>query len=233
MNLVQHISPFLIIAFVIIGAVLFIGFRLYEKLRLPVVLLTKEGKKIRKNFQKLEFLVWALFLTIVLFYAIKSSILVTLTLLLIVTLAFFIFWKNYFAGIPIKFGSNFDLGDSISVNGISGVVTGLGNTNITILSTIGEETLIPYSALKSEIKIKQKSIPKVLYKTMVIEGENDSSHAYKQKLQNLLNANPYIIVTKPYSISIEEDKTTAGFHVLDDELYEKAKRWMWRMMADA
>lgn len=208
----------------ILGLAIFVAFSLYKRLILPVILLKDNGQAHRKSVARLEIIVWALFFLLLVYYALVASLLVTVILLALIIFTFFDFWRNYFTGIILKFGDKLQVGDAIVVNSHSGKIIAFGNRDIRIENIFGEEVLIPYRLANTEIKIGQKSEAKILLKTLVLdENLKDSSTGLKQKIENAIYANPWIIISSPVKISLEDQKATLNFYVLNNDFFEKAK----------
>jgi hypothetical protein len=209
----------------VFGLAIFVAFSLYKRLILPIVLLKDSGQAHRKSVARLEIIVWAIFFLSLVYYALVASLPVTIILLTLIIFAFFDFWRNYFTGIILKLGDKLQLGDSIVVNGHSGKIVAFGNRDIKMESTIGEEILIPYRLANTEIKIGQKSKPKILFKTFVLdENIEDSSIGLKQKIEQAVYTNPWIIISSPVTIRMEGQKAILNFYVLNNDFFEKAKR---------
>ena len=208
----------------ILGLLIFVAFSLYKRLILPIILLKDNGQAHRKSIVQLEIIVWAIFFFSLVYYALVASLPVTLILLSLIILAFLDFWRNYFTGIIMKFGDKLQLGDSIVVNGHSGKIVAFGNRAIRMESTIGEEILIPYRLTNTEIKIGQKHQPKILCKTLVLdETIKDSNTPLKQKIEHAIYTNPWIIISSPVTITVQDQKATLSFYVLNHDFFEKAR----------
>lgn len=218
MQFINGIPFFMLLVLAALGALIFVGFSLYRRLILPIILLKETGQAHRKSVNRLEIIVWSMYLLVVIYYDLITSLPVTVIILALILVAFFDFWRNYFSGIVLKFGDKLHLGDSITVNGHSGKILEFGNRTLKIINTIGEEMLIPYRLINTEVKIGQKSAPKILYKTLVLEGVG-----IKQKIENAIYTNPWIIISRPFSIALEDQRATLNFYVLNQEYFEKAK----------
>jgi hypothetical protein len=223
MELIQGLPTYIIIITIIVGLLLYIGFRLYRKIILPVALLKENGLKQQKVLIKIEIIVWAIFFTAVAYFALKASLVITLVLLLLILLAFFDFFRNFFPGLAIKFGDNFELGDHITVNEVQGKVIDFGYRSIKLITAKGEEILMPYRLINSAVKIEQKSVPKVLFKSLVIEDNKHGAVDFKQRIRETIYTNPWIIISSPVNISITGNQATLDFYTLNNDLYEKAR----------
>lgn len=207
-----------------LGVIIFAVFSLYKRLILPIVLLQDNGQSKSKRNDRLEIIVWALFILVVVYYALIASIAVTVILLALIIFAFFDFWRNYFTGLIMKLGDKIQMGDSIIVNDHSGKVVELGNRDIKMESTSGEEILIPYRLANTEIKIGHKKTPKILCKTFTIDRNSRvNSEGLRHQIERAIYTNPWIIISSPISISFEGQKANLQFHVLNNEFFEKAK----------
>ncbi len=208
-----------------LGLVIFVAFSLYKRLILPIILLKDNGQAHRKSVAQLEIIVWAIFFLSLVYQALVASLPVAVILLTLIILAFFDFWRNYFTGITMKFGDKLQLGDSIVVNGHCGKIVAFGSRDIKMENTIGEEILIPYRLANTEIKIGQKSKPKILAKTLVLdEAIENSTIGLKQKIEHAIYTNPWIIISSPVTISLEDQKAALNFYVLNNDFFEKARR---------
>lgn len=208
----------------VIGVAIFVGFHLYRRLILPILLLKETGPAHQKSVDRLEIICWAIYFIVLIYNALMMSLAVTTILLVVISLAFFDFWKNYFAGIILKFSDKLQLGDVISVNELRGKVIAFGSRDLKIVSTIGEEILIPYQLINTEVKIAQKRTPKILYKTFIFEEAIGANLSAKDKLTKAVYANPWIIISRPVNIALEEDHVTLSFYVLSNEFFERAKQ---------
>jgi len=209
---------------VIIGSLIFIGFNIYRRWMLPILLSKDKGSaQHHGTFDKVEIVVWTVFVMVFIYYSLLSSLLVTVILLLLTVFAFYDFWKNYFAGIILRFSDKIQPGDSITVNDYSGKIIEFGNRALKMVSSGGEEILIPYQRINAAIKIGQKNVPKVLFKTFVLEGVVKDHAKAKQQLEKALFNNPWIIISKPVTIALEEQRASLSFHVLNNDFFDMAK----------
>ena len=156
MELIQGLPSYILLITIIVGLILYVGFSLYRKIILPVALLKEHGIEQQKILIKIEIIVWAVFFTVVVYFALKASLVITLVLLVLILLAFFDFFRNFFPGLAIKFGDNFQIGDHITVNDAKGRVTEFGYRAIKLVTAEGEEILMPYRLINSAVKIEQK-----------------------------------------------------------------------------
>lgn len=223
MQLLNGIPFSMLLVLGAIGLLIFIGFSLYRRLLLPILLLKETGPAHLKQLDRVEIITWGIYFIILIYSVLMMSLVVVTILLAVIGLAFFDFWKNFFSGIILKFGDKFQIGDSINVNGHLGKVITFGSRDLKIVSTVGEEILIPYHLINAEVKIAQKRTPKILYKSLVLEEAMVADAGLKQKLERAIYANPWIIISRPVHIAIEEQRVTLSFYVLNAEFFEKAK----------
>lgn len=213
----------------ILGAGIFIGFGLYRRLILPIILSKdSRSKNHPETIDRVEIVVWIVFVMVFIYYSLLSSLLVTVILLALAVIAFYDFWKNYFAGIILRFSAKIQVGDTITINDYSGKIMEFGNRALKMISPIGEEILIPYQRINAELKIGQKHVPKVLNKTFVLEGAVKGHVRAKQQLEKALYKNPWIIISKPISIALEDQRATLSFYVLNNDFFDKAKERLLR-----
>lgn len=229
MNTLQGIPFSMILLLAAASVLLYLGFRGYRQLLLPIVVLKADGQDRQKTLRRIELLAWAIYVAVGIYFSLKVSLVITLALLALVSLAFFDFWRNFFAGIVLKFGDNFQLGDFITINGYSGTVAGFGNRTLKIVTTAGEEILSPYSLVKHEIKIEQKQLPKTLFKTLEIENLPPEKKDWHQALTAAIYANPWIIISNPVEVAVQDNRAVLRFSVLDPVFFERARR---RLLAD-
>lgn len=209
-----------------IGVLLFLGFMIYRRFRMPAVVLKRDRYKHEQKIQKIEFVVWAIYFLMIIYVALTGNLVVTIIVLLLLILAFFKFWKNYFAGIVIKFTNKFEIGDSITINSLKGNIIEMGFTSLILATAEGTEVILPYSSLDTQIKIEQKSSPKILSKSMYIPDFYLRTSDQKSELLKLLSANPWIILSKPIQLSTDEKGTNLSFFVINNEIYNKAVYWI-------
>ncbi len=231
MQLINGITFSMLFILAIIGLIIFVGFNIYRRLILPIILLKETGPAHQKSLVRLEIVIWAIYFVIVLYHSLVASMAITLVLLTLILFAFFDFWINYFSGIILKFGGNFHIGDSITVNEYSGKILEFGNRDIKLVSSIGEELLIPYRLVNKEVKIGQKSTPKILFKTFVLEEALKDDTNSKQKMEKAIYKNPWIIISSPVNIVLEGQRATLSFYVLNNDFFEKAKRHLLKQLS--
>jgi hypothetical protein len=224
MQLINKIPFSMLLVLGIVGVLLLIGFSLYRKLILPRILLKENGQAHHEGLIRLEIILWAIFILSVIYYGLVTSLPVTLILLGLVLFAFFDFWRNYFTGISLKFGHKLQIGDSISVNSHSGKIVAFGNRALKMINEEGEEMLIPYTLINKEVKIGQKSTPKILYKPLVLENMATKKKDLRQTIERAIYANPWILISNPVNIAIEKDQVMLNFYVLNNDFFEKARR---------
>lgn len=223
--------PFSMLLFLgAIGLLIFLGFSLYRRLILPIVLLKETGSAHQKSVARLEIVVWSAYFIVALYNALVTSLPITVILLTLLLLAFFDFWRNFFSGITIKFGGNINLGDSITVNEHSGKILAFGYRSLKMVSAVGEELLIPYRLVNKEVKIGQKSTPKILLKTFVVDETLKAPFSGKQKIEAAIYKNPWIITSSPISILVEGQRATLSFYVLNNDFFEKAKHHLLKQL---
>ena len=144
--------------------------------------------------------------------------------MVLILLAFFDFFRNFFPGLAIKFGDNFQIGDHITVNDAKGRVTEFGYRAIKLVTAEGEEILMPYRLINSAVKIEQKSVPKVLFKSVVIEDKKNGVVDFKQRIKDAIYTNPWIIISSPVNIAVTDNQANIDFYTLNNELFEKARQ---------
>ena len=218
-----HSLPMLLVL-TIVGALIFIGFQVYRQLILPILLSKDSGAAHQKAFKRLEIIAWAVYAIVVIYYSLLSSLLVTAILLALILFAFFDFWRNFFAGLVIRFGDKIQVGDSITTNDTSGKIIAFDARAMRILNALGEEVIIPYQRINAEVRIAQKRLPKVLFKTFVLEGVVQDYAKAKQQLEAALYQNPWIILSKPINIALEDQRASLSYYVLNNDFFEKSKR---------
>ncbi len=172
---------------------------------------------------------WAVYVIAVIYYALIASLPVTLILLISVSLAFLDFWRNYFSGIILKLGGKLQIGDSISWDGHSGKILEFGYRTLKLINQEGEEMLIPYRLVDGEVKIGQKGTPKILSKTFTIDQLVENRPGIRQQIENAIYANPWIVISSPVQITLEAQRVTLNFYVLNQDFFEKAK---YRLLKD-
>ncbi len=213
----------------VIGVLIFMGFRLYRRLILPIMLLKESGKAHQRSLDRVEIIIWGVYAVALVYQALVTSLPVTVVLLGLILFAFFDFWRNYFSGIVLKFSDKLQLGDAISLNGHTGSILEFGSRDLKIIGPEGEKMLIPYRLVNTEVKIGQKSLPEILYKTFVVELSANNPVGVRQKMEKALYSNPWIILSSPVSVALEDQRATLRFYVLNNDFFEKAK---YRLLRD-
>jgi len=221
----------MLLFFVAVGILIFIGFNIYRRWVLPNTSIRQDQDQHRMTFIRLEIISWSLFFVSVIYYSLSTALTIAVFLITLVVLIFFDFWRNYFSGIIYKFEGKLQPGDTISVNGHSGRVLEFGTRALKMMDGDGDEVLISYHSINSEVKIEQKLAAELLCKTFIIEVELGEHSEAKPKLEMALFTNPWIILSKPVRIAWDDRGTILNFYVLNNEFFERAKRQLLKDLA--
>ncbi len=210
------------------GLGIYFVFRLYKRFVLPGKLQQPDGERVQHLLHQVEIAVWSIFSVIVLYILLRHNILVSTVLVAVVFVAFRDFWVNFFLGITYAFNGDIQVGDHVVVGEIRGRVAQFGHQAVHLVTARGERVLLPYRLMNVAVRIEQKGIPDVKFMSMTVEVKDQDMDTAYSRIREAMYANPWIIVTRPIDIVMEKNRVELRFYVLDQYMYERAKRRLFK-----
>jgi len=217
MNLV--FSSYIVYKYILAAVVILLLLRLFVFV-LPSIFSNKKVlKKINKYYPIFEFLVWFIFLIQVFkVFLLKNQYFAFAIFVITLAIAFWaskILLKDYFAGLLFKTNYNFNIGDVISYNKVTGKIVNLSNRVITLETESTKLIQIPYSKL-TDTELSKKYEAETIYNHQFILKVKQTQNItdIKQKLKvNILNL-PWISLKKePIIIPISENSDYIEFEL--------------------
>ncbi len=221
--------PFKVMFFsLLVGLAIYFVFRGYKRFVLPGQLQRPQGGRTQRLMHQIEIAVWSVFTITVLYILLSRNILVATVLVSIVFVAFRDFWVNFFLGITYAFNGDVQVGDHIVVGETKGRVALFGHQAVHLVTAKGEKILLPYRLMNVAVRIEQKGVPDVKFMSMAVEVDDQLLDTAYSQIKDVLYGNPWIIVTRPIEIVMEQNRAELRFYVLDQDMFERAKRRLFK-----
>ncbi|MCF8236895.1 MAG: mechanosensitive ion channel [Saprospiraceae bacterium] len=208
--------------------VIYIVFRGYRRFILPGKLQRPQGVRTQHLFRQVEISTWSVFAIIVLYILLSHNILVATILVAIVFVAFRDFWSNFFLGITYAFSGDIRVGDHIVVGETKGRVAQFGYQAVHLVTAKGEKVLLPYRLMNVAVRIEQQGTLDVKFMSLTVEVDVQELDSVYQRIKDAMYANPWVIVTRPIDIVMDKNRVELRFYVLDQNMYERAKRRLFK-----
>ncbi len=193
---VSNLPIYQIITYTTIGVLLYIGFYIVRNYFLPM--LKSRQYAVAKVWQKIQIVVWLIFSCLFFIALLKTNMPVTISIVLITLGLGWNYWRDVFAGIVIKYNSQFSIGQTLHSDRVHGEVIAINLANTEMKGENGERVMVPNSMLRASVvkHIFKKS--DVQSYTFDIETTEDISA--KKILESALNC-PYITANQKIEIT--------------------------------
>ncbi len=169
-----------------------------------IYLLPYQKIKSQSVLNKFNILLWTFFALLSILYLGNKSLLFTIFIVVAVALAFWSFWRDFFAYVIIQFNNELTVNERIKWQNISGVVKRLTTRNIYVETDNGKMEIIPLHLFVSNTYTKMQQINRPLLHTFTVPADVDAGYIRKQ-----LFINPWVIKHMPVNI----EKTAEGYKV--------------------
>jgi len=207
-NDIKLYQVFLYIGF---GFFLFFIFKLIKGYVFP--LLTNKESSIKKNWLRIQIVIWFLFSTAFFVALLKLNTYTTLTFLVIILGLGWNHWRNIFSGIVIKFNKELAIGETITTNFVTGTLSKIGFAETRLINSNGEIISIPNFKLKNSVL---KKISKLNNSTSItIQSSLTTQEIYNQAL-----VCPYISGNNKIEVKAIENNQFVIKITLIDALYK-------------
>jgi small-conductance mechanosensitive channel len=200
------IFQFSIIVFLMVGALIFIFFRLFRYMMQFIRLPVQQIEFFNKYLPVAELIVWIIFLLWSIQYLGSRGQLITLIpFLVFIILILYLSWyslKDITTGVIFKTGKTHHINDHISVAGITGKITAMGMRNLEIEDYSGQIVTIPYSKIVGNIMLKSYPSQSLLSHNFRMKITADENTDIFSTVENIRTS----ILTLPWSSQKKEPK---------------------------
>jgi len=219
-NDVKLYQVFLYIGF---GFLIFFVFKIIKNYIFP--LLTNKESLIKKNWLRIQIIVWFTFSAAFFVTLLRLNTYTTLTFLIIILGLGWNYWRNIFSGIVIKFNNELTIGESISTNLASGILSKIGFAETQLIDKNGEIISIPNFQLKNAVLKKTNKSINSASDPIKIYSELTTQEVYKLALDC-----PYISGNKKIEIeSIENNQFLIKMTLIDNYFKDDVKVYFKNM----
>jgi small-conductance mechanosensitive channel len=200
------IFEFSIIVFLMVGALLFVIFRLFKYMMQFIRLPLQKVEFLNKYLPVVELITWIIFLLwSVEFLSSRGQLISLLPLLVFIIIILYLAWytlKDITAGVIFKTGKTHHVDDHISVAGITGKITAMGMRNLQIEDYSGQIVTIPYSKIVGNIMLKSYPSQSLLSHNFSMKIAVDEETDIFKTIENIRTS----ILTLPWSSQKKEPK---------------------------
>ena len=201
-----NIFQFSIIVFLMVGALIFIFFRLFRYLMQFIRLPVQQVEFFNKYLPLTELIVWIIFLLWSIQYLGNRGQLITLIpLVVFIILILYLAWyslKDITTGVIFKTSKTHHINDHITVAGITGKITAMGLRNLEIEDYSGQIVTIPYSKIVGNILLKSYPSQSLLSHNFQMKIATDQN----TDIFSIIDATRISILTLPWSSQKKEPK---------------------------
>jgi small-conductance mechanosensitive channel len=218
------IFQFSIIVFLMVGALIFIFFRLFRYMMQFIRLPVQQVEFFNKYLPVAELIVWIIFLLWSIQYLGSRGQLISLVpFLVFIILILYLSWyslKDITTGVIFKTGKTHHINDHISVAGITGKITAMGMRNLEIEDYSGQIVTIPYSKIVGNIMLKSYPSQSLLSHNFRMKITVDENTDIFSTVENIRTS----ILTLPWSSQKKEpkiifEKESKGFFMLSITIF--------------
>lgn len=232
------IFQFSIIVFLMVGALIFIFFRLFSYMMQFVRLPIHQVEFFNKYLPVAELIVWIIFLLWSIQYLGSRGQLITLVpFLVFIILILYLAWyslKDITTGVIFKTGKTHHINDHISVAGITGRITAMGMRNIEIEDYSGQIVTIPYSKIVGNIMLKSYPSQSLLshnFRMKIAANENTDIFRTIDNMHISILTLPWSSQKKEPKISIEletDQYYTLSITIfsLDESYFKRTEKYL-------
>ncbi len=200
------IFEFSIIVFLMVGALLFVIFRLFKYMMQFIRLPLQKVEFLNKYLPVAELITWIIFLLWSIQYlSSRGQLISLLPLLVFIIIILYLAWytlKDITAGVIFKTGKTHHVDDHISVAGITGKITAMGMRNLQIEDYSGQIVTIPYSKIVGNIMLKSYPSQSLLSHNFRMKIAVDEENDIFKTIENMRTS----ILTLPWSSQKKEPK---------------------------
>jgi len=232
------IFQFSILVFLMVGALIFIFFRLFSYMMQFVRLPIHQVEFFNKYLPVAELIVWIIFLLWSIQYLGSRGQLITLVpFLVFIILILYLAWyslKDITTGVIFKTGKTHHINDHISVAGITGRITAMGMRNIEIEDYSGQIVTIPYSKIVGNIMLKSYPSQSLLshnFRMKIAANENTDIFRTIDNMHISILTLPWSSQKKEPKISIEletDQYYTLSITIfsLDESYFKRTEKYL-------
>ena len=226
-NIDNSIPALLILGLVVIGVGLFLAFQILTNYIAPYL---KSHYKIKRPYLMLfrvKTITWFIYIIFCFYQLVSSHIIIGFGLTIFISLIGINFWKDFFAGIYIKFEGRLRRKDFITVNAKKGEISHFYTRNLELKNENDEVFMIPYHKLMETSIAKRLNKGEERSRTIKLTIDEHSEFNSVKAIEGLLAICPWIYAHKTSTIKKIDAKTFAiTIYVADNFSLQKIERFL-------
>ena len=163
-------------------------------------------------YNRFNIILWSFFVLLSLLYLGNKSLVFTIFLVVSAALAFWSFWRDFFAYIVLQFNNEIKVGEKIKWQTMSGTVKRISTRNIYIETDAGKMEIIPLHLFVANTYTKVQQINRPYKFSFKVSAEKTSD-----EIKRKLFANPWVIKHLPVVVEKNEDGFTVTCFTFDKD----------------
>lgn len=226
-NTDQTIPFLLILGLFVLGGIIWVSFKVLGDYITPFIKSKYKIKRANLFVYRLQMITWFAFALFCFYQLISSHFIIGLALTVFLSLLGLNFWKDFFAGIYLKFSGNLNINDKISINGSNGKVLKFNARNIQIETENDEVVFIPYRQfLEAEVSKKLNKGEMRSKKITLNLSENNPNNSLKQ-IEKMVTLCPWVYSHKPVKVTKTQPNTyEVTVYASDDFTFNKIQSYL-------
>lgn len=220
----NEIGPETIFVLTLIGVVLLLLFYILRKFVIPALPSRKAVKKGTTNIYRLEVLLWVLFAGFSVYRLISDNFTLGASLVVVVALAGFNFWRDLLAGIIIKLENNVQIGDPVRFKEYAGVISSMDRRSIQLKTDNDEIVFIAYRHLDKDIIVKRQAKGKLISSKIKFNLSGHNQEEMVKRLEVWVYECPWTITGDEIPVQmIDGENVAITIYAVDAESLAKAE----------
>jgi len=226
-NTDNSIPALLILGLIVIGASLFVTFKVLTNYIAPYL---KSHYKIKRPYLMLfrvKAVLWSVFTVFSFYQLVSSHILLGVGMTLFVALLGVHFWKDFFAGFYIRFEGRLRINDYVTINHKKGKISHFYTRNLELKNENDEVFIIPYHKLLESSIAKRLNKGEERSRVLTVTIPKQSSYNTVKAIEKLLHNCPWIYSHKPSSVKkISDSEFSISIFAADNFTFEKVEEFL-------
>lgn len=231
-NTEQTIPFLLILGLMVLGAIIWVTFKLLSDYITPYLKAKYKIKRANLFVYRLKTITWSVYVLFCFYQLITSHLIIGVALTVFVALVGFNFWKDFFTGIYLKFSGNLNTNDKITINQLNGKVIKFNTRNIQIETVNDEILFIPYRQFLDNAVSKKISKGEMRSKKIILNLPQNYADNTVKHIEKLVFLCPWVYSHKPIKVfQIDDYSFEIVIYASDDFTFNKIREYLRNRVA--
>jgi hypothetical protein len=223
----QTIPVLLIIGLLVLGGTIWLTFKILGDYITPFLKSKYNIKRAYLFVYRLQIITWFVYTLFCFYQLVSSSLTIGLVLTIFIAVIGFNFWKDFFAGVYLKFSGNLNTNDYISINRLKGKLLKFNARNIQIETENDEIMYVPYRQFLENEVSKKLNKGELRSKKIVLNLSDDNPNNNLSKIKQIVVLCPWVNSHKP--IKVEKNNNNSfevTVYASDDFTFNKIQTYL-------